>query len=65
MRAGDDDLRATGLAAHIDKIDLDALTLDQPFTLDLLARRAGSGVCRLRAGADAQGSVTPCADRCA
>ena len=37
VRAGDDDLRAAGLAAHIDKIDLDALTLDQLFALDLLA----------------------------
>ena len=56
VRAGDDDLRAAGLAAHVDKIDLDALTLDQLFALDLLAGEQ-QRVRRLRARADAQGSV--------
>ena len=54
--AGDHDVRAAGLAAHVDKVDLDALTLDQLFALDLLTGKQ-QRVRRLRARADAQGSV--------
>ena len=56
MRAGDDDLRAAGLAAHVHQIDLDALALDERFALDLLAG-GQDGVGRLRARADAQGDA--------
>jgi hypothetical protein len=56
MRAGNHDLRASRLAAHVDKVDLDALTLDERLTLDLLAGEK-NGVCRFRAGADAKGRI--------
>lgn len=56
MRAGDHDLRASRLAAHVDKVDLDALALDERLALDLLAGEK-NGVCRFRAGADAKGRI--------